>query len=384
MTIQVWDYVAEYERERDEILAAVDRVFRSGRLILGPHVRQFEQAFARYCGVTHGIGVDNGTNALFLGLKALDVKQESEVITVPNTAVATVAAIVAAGARPRFVDIDRTSYLMDAALLEGAITERTACILPVHLFGQCAAMPVVRRIAAAHGVPVLEDCSQSHGATLDGHRCGSMSDVAAFSLYPTKTLGAFGDAGIVLTNSDELNARVRRLRCYGMDAFEAGAATRTGMPTYSAVENGYNSRLDEVQAAILLVKLAKLDENIARRQAIALRYEKALAHTSLVLPHTVRGNTHVYYLYVCRHPDRDRILAEMAARDVWLNVSYPSPIHLMPAYVDLGYAEEDFPEAERAARDILSLPMYPSLTEAQQDAVCRALGQVLAEPVSTT
>ena len=370
MTIQIWDYVAEYERERDEILAAVDRVFRSGRLILGPHVRQFEQAFARYCGVTHGIGVDNGTNALFLGLKALDVKPESEVITVPNTAVATVAAIVAAGARPRFVDIDRTSYLMDAALLEGAITERTACILPVHLFGQCVAMPVVRRIAAAHGVPVLEDCSQSHGATLDGHRCGSMSDVAAFSLYPTKTLGAFGDAGIVLTNSDELNARVRRLRSYGMDAFEAGAATRVGTPSYSAVENGYNSRLDEVQAAILLVKLARLDESIARRQAVALRYEKALAHTSLILPRTVRGNAHVYYLYVCRHPDRDRILAEMAARDVRLNVSYPSPIHLMPAYVDLGYAGEDFPEAERAAREIFSLPMYPSLTEAQQDTVC--------------
>lgn len=381
MPIQVWDYLADYERERDEILAAVDRVFRSGRLILGPHVRQFERAFAAYCGVAHGIGVDNGTNALLLGLKALDVPPGSEVITVPNTAVATVAAIVAAGARPRFVDIDRTSYLMDVGLLEEAVSERTACILPVHLFGQCAAMPVVRQVAAARGIPVLEDCSQSHGATVDGHRCGSMSEVAAFSLYPTKTLGAFGDAGIVLTNSDELNARVRRLRCYGMNVFEAGVPTRAGTPSYSAVENGYNSRLDEVQAAILLVKLARLDENIARRQAIAMRYEKALADTSLILPRTVRGNTHVYYLYVCRHPDRDRILAEMAARDVWLNVSYPSPIHLMPAYVDLGYAEGDFSEAEGAAREIFSLPMYPSLTEAQQDAVCRALGQVLAEPV---
>lgn len=382
MPIKVWDYVAEYLSERDKILAAVDRVFRSGTLILGPHVREFEKAFAAYCGVKHGIGVDNGTNALFLGLKALGVTPGSEVITVPNTAVPTVSAIVAAGAVPRFVDIDRDSYLMNVDGLEDAIGERTACVLPVHLFGQCVEMSAVRRIATARSIPVLEDCSQSHGATCEGRTCGSMSDLAAFSLYPTKTLGAYGDGGVVLTDSDALNARVRRLRFYGMDGFGTGdPGVREAKLAYSAIENGYNSRLDEVQAAILLVKLAHLDADIARRQAIAVRYGEALSHTSLVLPRTRRGNTHVYYLYVCRHQERDRILADMARHDVLLNVSYPHPIHLMPAYREFGYREGDFPEAEHAAREIFSMPMYPSLTDAQQESVCRALGQVLGEPV---
>ena len=226
---------------------------------------------------------------------------------------------------------------------------------------------------------MLEDCSQSHGATSDGQKCGSLSEIAAFSLYPTKPLGAYGDAGIVVTRSEALDARVRRLRFYGMEGFGSGEA---GKAVYSALEHGYNSRLDEVHAAILLVKLARLEESIARRRAIAARYDRALAATSLVLPRTSRGNTHVYYLYVCRHPERDRILAEMARHEVFLNVSYPTPIHLMPAYSDLGYREGDFPEAERAAGEIFSLPMYPTLTDAQQEVVCRALGKVLGESVS--
>ena len=381
MPIKVWDYLDEYLNDRDAILAAVDQVFRSGQLILGPCVAEFERAFAAYCGVGHGIGVDNGTNALMLGLKALGVKAGSEVITVPNTAVPTVSAIVAAGGVPRFVDIDRHSYLMDVNLLEAAITERTACVLPVHLFGQCVPMSDLGRIAEARGIPVLEDCSQSHGATQGGRTCGSMSALAAFSLYPTKTLGAYGDGGIVVTNSDDLNARVRRLRFYGMDGFGAGdPGVREAKFKYAAVEHGYNARLDEVQAAILLLKLSHLDAGIVRRQAIATRYEQALEATSLMLPRTLPGNTHVYYLYVCRHPERDRILSEMARHDVLLNVSYPYPIHLMPAYQEFGYREGDFPETERAAREIFSLPMYPTLTEEQQASVCRALGEVLGEP----
>ena len=383
MTIKVWDYLTEYDRDRDAILAAVDRVFQSGKLILGPHVRQFEDSFAAYCGVAHGIGVDNGTNALLIALKALGVEPGSEVITVPNTAVPTVSAIVAAGAVPRFVDIDRRTYLMNLDLLEEAITKRTSCIIPVHLFGQCVPMTDVRRIAAAHGIQVLEDCSQSHGATQDGRTCGSMSDIAAFSLYPTKTLGAYGDGGIIITNRDDLDARVRRLRFYGMDGFGTGdPGVREAKFAYYAIEHGYNSRLDEVQAAILLIKLAHLDADIARRQTVARRYDETLKSTSLVLPATLPANAHVYYLYVARHQERDRILAEMAAHDVLLNVSYPCPIHLMPAYTDLGYHEGDFPEAEQAAREIFSLPMYPALTAGQQDIVCRALGRVLTEPVA--
>ena len=310
------------------------------------------------------------------------MKPGSEVVTVPNTAVPTVSAIVAAGGVPRLVDIDRDGYLMDVNLLEDAITGRASCILPVHLFGQCVPMSPLGRIATTRGIAVLEDCSQSHGAAYEGRKCGSMSDLAAFSLYPTKTLGAYGDGGIVVTNRDDLNARVRRLRFHGMDQVGPDDSRAGGARVpYAAVEDGYNSRLDEVQAAILFLKLARLDADIARRQAIAVRYERALKATSLTLPRTLPGNTHVYYLYVCRHPERDRILTEMARRDVLLNVSYPTPIHLMPAYRELGYREGDFPEAERAAREIFSLPMYPSLTDAQQDLVCRALGEVLAEPV---
>jgi len=379
MPIKVWDYLHEYLDNREAILETVDRVFRSGQLILGPHVTEFETAFAAYCGVSHGIGVDNGTNALMLGLKALGVTPGSEIVTVPNTAVPTVSAIVAAGCVPRFVDIDPDSYVMDVKLLDNALTERTACILPVHLFGQCVPMSSLNQIAASRGIPVLEDCSQSHGAIHEGRRSGSMSALAGFSLYPTKTLGAYGDGGIVLTNRDDLNAKMRRLRLYGMDTGNRDSSK--GKPAYGALEHGFNSRLDEVQAAILLLKLARLDEDIARRQALAARYEQALRTTSLVLPQTLPGNTHVYYLYVCRHPERDRILSEMARRDVLLNVSYPTPIHLMPAYRECGYGEGDFPESERAAREIFSLPMYPSLTDAQQDTVCQALGEVLAEPV---
>jgi len=297
--------------------------------------------------------------------------------------VPTVSAIVAAGATPRFVDIDPASYLMHVDRLPAAITERTACVVPVHLFGQCVDVDGVRRVTSARGIPVLEDCSQSHGATIQGRRCGSLGDIAAFSLYPTKTLGAYGDGGIVVTSRDDLNARVRRLRFYGMDGFGTGdPGVREAKFAYYAIEHGYNSRLDEVHAAILLLKLARLDADIEARQAIARRYDRALAGTSLGLPRTRPGNTHVYYLYVCRHPERDRILADMARHDVLLNVSYPCPIHLMPAYRDLGYLEGDFPEAERAAREIFSLPMYPLLTEAEQEAVCRALGAVLGEPVT--
>jgi aminotransferase EvaB len=383
MAITVWDYLKEYRTHRDEILAAVDRVFQSGRLILGPHVRQFEERFAAYSGARHGIGVDNGTNALTLALKALGVAPGSEVITVPNTAVPTVSAIVNAGGVPRFVDIDRDTYLMDVNRLEEAITDATVCILPVHLFGQCVDMATVRRIAAARRVRVLEDCSQSHGASQDRRRCGSLADIAAFSLYPTKPLGAYGDGGIVLTSDDGLNARVRRLRFYGMEGFGSGdPGVREAKLAYCAVEHGYNSRLDEVQAAILLVKLAHLDADIARRQAIAARYDEAFKGTSIGVPRIRAGNTHVYYLYVCRHPDRERILSEMAARGVLLNVSYPRPIHVMPAYEPFGYREGDFPEAEQAAREIFSLPIYATLTDAEQEEVCRALGAVLGEAVA--
>ena len=365
MAIQVWDYRAEYEAEREDILKAVERVLRSGRLVLGESVRNFEHELAAYCGAGHGVGVGSGTDALVLALRALGVQPGDEVITTSNTAIPTVSAIVTAGAAPRFVDIERDTYLMDMAQLEHAITERTRCIVPVHLFGQCVAMDRVQALADRHGLAVLEDCAQSTGAAQAGRRAGSMSPIAAFSFYPTKVLGGYGDGGMVVTSDETLAARVRRLRMYGTEG------------SYNAQEHGYNSRLDELHAEILRRKLCRLEGYIDRRRALARRYDDALGDSGLELPRTSSGNRHVYYLYVVRHPAREAIIRELAARDIVVNVSYRWPIHTMRAYAHPDYPEGSLPETEQAAQEIFSLPMYPSLTDAEQDRVCDALHEVL-------
>lgn len=366
MTIRVWDYLDEYAAEREQILAAVDRVFSSGCLILGESVRRFEELFASYCGARHAVGVDNGTNAVFLALKALDVKPGDEVITVPNTAVPTVAAIVAAGAVPRFVDIDPETYLMDIGQIEAAITPKTRCIVPVHLYGQCVDMESLAAVADSHGLVVVEDCAQAHGAVRNGRKAGSMSDAAAFSFYPTKPLGGYGDGGMVVTSRDDVEAAMRRLRFYGMEG------------AYYSVEHGYNSRLDEVHAEILTLKLGKLDDYLEARRGIAQRYDELLAGTSLSLPVTARGNQHAYYLYVVRSEMRDQLLEELRQRDIMLNISYPWPIHVMTGFADLGYSVGDFPQAEQAAREVFSLPMYPTFSETDQRRVCDTLIELLA------
>ena len=365
MTIKVWNYLTEYEEEKEEIQAAIEKVLKSGILILGESVKLFEERFAAYCGVKFGIGVNSGTDALFLGLKAMGIGPGDEVITVANTAVPTVAAIVSTGATPRFVDIDPESYLMDTSWLEDAITEKTKCILPVHLYGQCVNMEDVTKIANAHGLRVLEDCAQSHGAAFKGRKAGSMSDLAAFSFYPTKILGGYGDGGMVVTDDEALCQRLRRLRFYGMEK------------TYYSNEHGYNSRLDEIHAEILLRKLAHIAEYIARRQTLARQYNQLLADTGLTLPKTAPGNDHAYYLYVCRHPQRDEIVSELRARDILVNISYPWPIHTMTAYQFLGYNAGDLPHTEAAAKEIFSLPMYPSLADDEQRTVSLALHEIL-------
>ncbi|MBI3047187.1 MAG: DegT/DnrJ/EryC1/StrS family aminotransferase [Acidobacteria bacterium] len=368
MTIPVWDYRAEYEAERDDILAAVDQVMRSGRLILGASVHAFEEEFAAYCGVRHGVGVNSGTDALTLALRALGLQPGGEVITTSNTAIPTVSAIVAAGGTPRFVDIDPDTYLMDVAQLEQAVTPRTRCIVPVHLFGQCVDMQAVEDVAVRRGVAVLEDCAQSTGAEYRGRRAGSMSHVAAFSFYPTKVLGAYGDAGMIVSADERLAARARRLRVYGTDG------------SYYAEEQGYNSRLDELHAEILRRKLRRIEQYIARRRELARRYDEQLRGSGLVLPAARPDNRHVYHLYVVRHPARDRIMTALADRGIDVGIHYPWPIHLMRGYADLGYREGALPVTERIAREIFSLPMYPSLTDAEQDRVCEALREVVAAP----
>lgn len=365
MPITVWSYLKEYEAEKEEIYAAIEQVLTSGRLILGQSVKDFEAEFAAYCGVRYGVGVDNGTNAITLGLRAIGVQPGDEVITVSNTAVPTVSAIVTAGAAPRFVDVDPATCLMDTSQLEGAITGKTTCILPVHLYGQCVPMDEVRQVAGKHGLKVLEDCAQSHGAEFKGRKAGSMSDAAAFSFYPTKVLGTYGDGGMVITDREDVAHKLCRLRFYGMEE------------TYYAEEHGYNCRLDELHAEILRRKLTHLDDYIARRRQLARRYDEVLADTPLILPQEAPGNLHTYYLYVVRHPRRDEIIAALKARDILVNVSYPWPIHVMTAYRYLGYQEGDLPHTEAAAKEIFSLPMYPTLADAEQQTVCDALHEIL-------
>ncbi len=364
MSIRVWSYLEEYETERTEIHEAIDAVLESGSLILGSQVAAFEQEFARYCGVAHGVGVANGTDAIFLALKAVGVGEGDEVITVSNTAVPTVSAVVSSGARPRFVDIDPDTYLMDSSKVEEAITEQTRCILPVHLYGQCVDMDALRGLADRHDLKLVEDCAQSHGASFRGAKAGSMSDAAAFSFYPTKLLGGYGDGGMVLTSDGATEKRLRRLRFYGMDG------------RYFAKEHGYNSRLDELHAAILRKKLGHLDEYIAKRREIAEHYDLRLADTVLVLPKSAPGNEHAYYLYVVRHEQRDRIVSELASREILVNVSYPWPIHTMPAYESFGGGVGSLPVTEAVADRIFSLPMYPALTQEQQRLVVDALREL--------
>ncbi len=367
MEVRVWSYQKEYEEDKETILNAIREVFESGVLILGEKGRTLEKEYAAYCNVKYGVGVDNGTNAIVLALKSLGVGHGDEVITVSNTAIPTVSAIVTTGATPVFVDIDPETYLMDVNKLEAAINVKTKCILPVHLFGQCVDMDPLLAIARKHKLYVIEDVAQAQGAEYKGKKAGSLSDISTTSFYPTKILGGYGDGGMVIMNDEVLYAKMKRLRFYGAEK------------TYYALEQGYNSRLDEIQAAILLTKLPHLDEYIDRRRAIAALYNKQLAGTSYILPKEAAYGKHAYYLYVVRHSRRELIMDELKKNGIFVNISYPWPIHTMSGYSFLGYKEGDLPETEQVAKEIFSLPMYPTLTDEEVYYVCAVLKKILGE-----
>jgi dTDP-4-amino-4,6-dideoxygalactose transaminase len=366
------DPKAAYLAQRREIDVALARVLQGGRYILGDEVAAFERAFAAYIGARHALGVANGTDALVLALRALGVGALDYVVTVPHTAVATVAAIELAGAKPLLIDIDPSSYTMDATELARVLTAppgRIAAVIPVHLYGQPAELDAILPLARRHGVPVVEDCAQCHGATLGGRRLGSFGDVAAFSFYPTKNLGALGDGGAVVTGDDALAERVRALREYGW------------RQRYVSDIAGMNSRLDELQAAILGVKLAALDADNARRAAIADAYDGGLAGLSLGLPARRSGASHVFHQYVVRSPARDRLRAMLTQRGIGTNIHYPVPVHLQPAYhgrVSLG--PSGLGASERAAREVLSLPIYPQLGDTAVAGVVAALREAARAP----
>jgi aminotransferase EvaB len=360
--INVWSYLEEYEDEKDEIGEAINEVLSSGKLILGPQVASFEEEFSLWNGQNnYGVGVGNGTDALFLACKALGLESGDEVITVANTAVPTVSAITACGAIPVFVDIHQDTYLMNVSQVESKITNKTKGIIPVHLFGQTVEMGSLLKIAKGHNLWVVEDCAQAHGALYNGIKAGTMGDIAAFSFYPTKILGTYGDGGLCLTRSPELRNRLRELRFYGMKE------------QYYSLGQGYNSRLDELHAAILRKKLMRLDSYIQKRKHIANIYKERLSGSIYQLPTTSSGNEHSYYLYVVANTNREKILAELKKKNINLNISYPWPIHLMSGFKHLGYGSGSLPNTERAASEIFSLPMYPSLSTEIQEIVIEEL-----------
>ena len=365
MAIKVWDYIKEYQEEKKEILASIEEVFESGWLILGSKVKTFETQYSEYCGVKYSVGVDNGTNAILLALKAANIGEGDEVITVSNTAIPTISAIVSAGATPVFVDILEDSYLIDTSKIEKLINSRTKCILPVHLYGQCAEMDNILSIAKKYNLVVIEDCAQSHGAKYKGKIAGSMGDLSTTSFYPTKILGTYGDGGIVSTNNEDLYNKLLRLRFYGAEK------------TYYAIEHGYNSRLDEIHAAILLTKLPKLNNYIARRRELANNYNILLKDSGLILPKEMLTGEHAYYIYVVRHKKRDIILEQLKKSDILLNISYPWPIHTMTGYKYLGYKEGDLQITEHMAQEIFSLPLYPSLTNEEQIYTCDKIIEII-------
>jgi dTDP-4-amino-4,6-dideoxygalactose transaminase len=363
MQIPLIDLRTQYRSLKPRIDAAVTRVLESGRFVLGPEVTAFEAEFAEHCHTRHAIGTSSGTSALQMALLAAGVGPGDEVITVPFTFVATVAAILYTGARPVLVDVEPGTFNMDPDRIEVAVTTRTKAIVPVHLYGQMADMDPILRVAGAHGLTVVEDAAQAHGAEHLGRRAGSMGALGCFSFYPGKNLGAAGEGGAVTTDDDELAARVRLLRDWGAE------------DKYHHVMRGFNARLEELQAAILRVKLTELETWTEARRAHAARYREMLAGTGVGLPEQAPGRRHVYHVFAIRHPERDRLAAELASRGVATGIHYPIPVHLQPAYSDLGYGPGDFPVAERAAREVLSLPMYPELRPDQVEAVAEHVSE---------
>jgi dTDP-3-amino-3,4,6-trideoxy-alpha-D-glucose transaminase len=347
---------------REELEDAFATVLGSGRFIGGPALERFEDAFAAYCGAEHAVGVNSGTDAIALCLRARGIGPGDEVITAANTCVATVTGIVGAGATPVLADVDEETWTLDPASVEQAITEQTRALVPVHLYGQCADLGPLGELARAHGLALVEDAAQAHGAEYAGMRPGTLGAGAAYSFYPTKNLGALGDAGAVVTSDQELADRVRMLRSHGERAEARGIAALPGV----------NSRLDEVQAEVLSRKLTRLDAGNERRRQLAAFYGEALAETPVVLPVEAAGRLHAWHLFVVLAPDREGFRTRLSDRGVETLVHYPEPIHRQAAYADLG-GRMPLPVSERLCERVVSLPLYPELTDAEAEQVVAAV-----------
>ena len=359
-----------HEPVRAELRAAIEEVIDSSAFAGGAYVERFEQDFAGFCGARFASGHGNGTDSLWFALLALGVGPGDEVITVPSTFIATAEAITFCGARPVFVDIEEETYTMDVDQLEAAITPRTRAIVPVHLFGQVADMDPILAVARRHGLPVVEDACQAHGAEYKGRKAGSIGDVGCFSFYPGKNLGALGEAGAAVTNDHELKRKMDVLRDHGQ------------AKKYYHTVVGWNGRMDGIQAAALSVKLKRLSEANESRRRHAAHYTELLSGLDeIVLPRTAAGRVHVFHIFAVRVPRRDELLRSLAQKGISCGIHYPVPLHLQQAYAQLGYARGAFPVAERCADEFLSLPMFPELTPAQIEFVAREVRASLGNEV---
>jgi dTDP-4-amino-4,6-dideoxygalactose transaminase len=362
--ISFLDLSAQYQELKSEIDAAVAGVLASGQFVLGSEVAALEEEFARYSGVQYAVGVNSGTSALHLALLAAGIGPGDEVLTTPFTFYATVAAIGWVGATPVYVDIDPSTFNIDVRRMEAAVTERTRAILPVHLYGQPADMDPILDLARRHKLAVIEDAGQAHGAEYKSRRVGGIGDLGCFSFYPTKNLGAAGEGGMVTTNNPDYARTLSLLRNWGEER------------RYHPVLKGYNYRLPAIQAAILRVKLKRLEQWTEARRALADEYSRLLQDTSATTPSTLPDTRHVYCLYTIRAANRDDLQRGLAAADIQTAIHYPTPIHLMPAYADARYKAGDLPVAEACARSVLSLPLYPQLNGAHLAEVAAAVARL--------
>jgi len=373
--IEYWNYLDEYKIEKKKILHSVDRVFKSGTLLLGSELKKFEKNYSKFNKSRFGMGVANGTDALYIALKCLNIGKNDEVITVSNTAIPTVAAIINTGAKVKFADIGK-DFLIDTDKIINLINKKTKAIISVHLFGQICEMTKILKIAKKYKLKVIEDCAQATGATYKGKKAGTIGDVGCHSFYPTKILGAYGDGGFITTNNKKLFEKMHRFRFYGIDTLGVNKKWKN---KYYSIDRGINSRLNEVQSSILNLKLIKLSRVIKRRRVIARKYFEGLKNTSLELPLVNKGNFHVFHIFEVAHPKRDLIIKKMKNKKINLSIHYKYPIHEMSGYKEFNNKKEELKETEKKSKKIFSLPIYPLLKNKKIDIIIKNLKDIISK-----
>ena len=372
--ISFWSYKAEYKKNKKKIISAIDNSLKSGVTFFGENINKFEKDFTKKYKSNYGIAVGSGTDALLISLIAIGIKRGDEVITAANTAIPTISAILTAGAVPKLVDINKNDYLIDADKIKKKITSKTKAIIPVHLYGQSADMQKILKIAKKFKLKVIEDCAQAQGAKYKNQYVGTIGDFGCFSFYPTKILGTYGDGGFILTKNKKMYEKIRRIRFYGI---ETTNKKNKFFNKYYANEYGLNSRLDEIQASILNLKLKEVDLYIKRRRQIAMLYKKRLSKTDLFLPVENTNNFHVYRLFTVFHPHSKKIIKSLNIKNIQVRVIYPYPINTMNGFKFLKYKEKDYYTSMHVSKNIFCLPLYPELTDKSVNKICKEIINIL-------